>query len=150
MGQKGDTQRLDLENAVLMQELMALKVRYSEIPFLGISVKSVYEVLTLVSLFNLYSFFLFIIFYMFYINFPKVILIILLSIKKSKKKGKFLYSAVSSPQDRSKRFTLYFPDRPVHSDTISASLGSIQPYAAINARRLLIHIFTTVYSQVLI
>ena len=40
------------------------------------------------------------------------------------KKGKFLYSAVSSPQDRSKRFTLYFPDRHVHSDTISASLGS--------------------------
>ena len=49
------------------------------------------------------------------------------------KKGKFLYSAVSSPQDHSKRFTLYFPDRPVHSDTISASLGSIQPYATINA-----------------
>ena len=47
-------------------------------------------------------------------------------------KGKFLYSAVSSPQDRSKRFTLYFPDRPVHSDTISASLGSIQQYATIN------------------
>ena len=66
------------------------------------------------------------------------------------KKGKFLYSAVSSPQDRSKRFTLYFPDRPVHSDTISASLGSIQPYATINARRLLVHISTTVYSQVLI
>ncbi len=35
-----------------------------------------------------------------------------------KSKGKFLYSAVSSPQDRSKHFTLYFPDRPVHSDTI--------------------------------
>ena len=47
-------------------------------------------------------------------------------------------------------FTLYFPDRPVHSDTISASLGSIQPYAAINACRLLVHISTTVYSQVLI
>ena len=62
-------------------------------------------------------------------------------------KGKFLYSAVSSPQDRSKRFTLYFPDRPVHSDTISASLGSIQPYATINARRLLVHISTTVYSH---
>ena len=45
-------------------------------------------------------------------------------------------------------FTLYIPDRPVHSDTISASLGSIQPYAAINARRLLVHISTTVYSQV--
>ena len=56
----------------------------------------------------------------------------LLLLKKGK--GKFLYSAVSSPQDRSKCFTLYFPDRPVHSDTISASLGSIQPYAAINAR----------------
>ena len=59
-------------------------------------------------------------------------------------------SAVSSPQDRSKRFTLYFPDRPVHSDTISASLGSIQPYAAINAPRLHVHMSTTVYSQVLI
>ena len=35
-------------------------------------------------------------------------------------------------------------------DTISASLGSIQPYATINARRLLLHISTTVYSQVLI
>ena len=65
-------------------------------------------------------------------------------------KGKFLYSAVSSPQDRSKGFTLYFPDRPVHSDTISASLGSIQSYATINARRLLVHTSTTVYSQVLI
>ena len=66
------------------------------------------------------------------------------------KKGKFLYSAVSSPQDRSNRFTLYFPDRPVHSDTISTSLGSIQPYATINARRLIVHISTTVYSQILI
>ena len=65
-------------------------------------------------------------------------------------KGKFLYSAVSGPQDRSKRFTLYFPNRPVHSDTISASLGSIQPYATINAQRLLVHISMTVYSQVLI
>ena len=40
--------------------------------------------------------------------------------------------------------------RPVHSDTISASLGSIQPYTTINARRLLVHISTTVYNQVLI
>ena len=64
-----------------------------------------------------------------------------------KKKGKFLYSAVFSPQDRSKRFTLYFPDIPIHSDTISASLGSIQPYATIYARRLLVHISTIVYSQ---
>ena len=29
-----------------------------------------------------------------------------------------LYSAVSSPLDRSKRFTLSSPDRPVHSDTV--------------------------------
>ena len=65
-------------------------------------------------------------------------------------KGKFLNSAVSSPQDHSKRFTIYFPDRPVHSDTISASLGSIQPYATINARKLLVHISITVYCQVLI
>ena len=66
------------------------------------------------------------------------------------KNDNFLYSAVSSPQDSSKHFTLYFPDRPVHWDTISASLGSIQPYATINARRLLLYISTTVYSQVLV
>ena len=36
-----------------------------------------------------------------------------------------LYSAVSSPLDRSKRFTLSSPGRPVHSDTNWASLGSI-------------------------
>ena len=39
-----------------------------------------------------------------------------------KVKGMFLYSAVSSPLDRSKRFTLSSPGRPVHSDTNSASL----------------------------
>ena len=38
-------------------------------------------------------------------------------------KGKILYSAVSSPHDCSKHFTLYFPDRPVQSDTSSTSLG---------------------------
>ena len=43
-----------------------------------------------------------------------------------KSKGMFLYSAVSSPLDRSKRFTLFaFPGRPVHSDTNMASAGSI-------------------------
>ena len=35
-----------------------------------------------------------------------------------------LYSAVSSPLDRSKRFTLSSPGRRVHSNTNSASLGS--------------------------
>ena len=34
--------------------------------------------------------------------------------------------------------------------TISASRGSIQPYATINVRRLLVYISTTVYSQLLI
>ena len=61
-------------------------------------------------------------------------------------KGKFLYSAVSNPQDRS----LHFTDRPVHSDTISASLGSIQPYATINARRLLVHISINIYIYIYI
>ena len=38
----------------------------------------------------------------------------------------FLYSAVSSPLDRSKRFTLFaHPGRPVHSNTNSVSPGSI-------------------------
>ena len=38
----------------------------------------------------------------------------------------FLYNTVSSPLDRSKRFTLFaLLGRPVHSDTNSASLGSI-------------------------
>ena len=52
------------------------------------------------------------------------------------KMGIFLYSAVFLPQDCSKGFTLYFPGRPVQSDTISTSLGSIQPYATLNVRRL--------------
>ena len=43
-----------------------------------------------------------------------------------KKKGSFLYSAVSSPLDRSKRFTPFASTgRPVYSDTNSASPGSI-------------------------
>ena len=53
--------------------------------------------------------------------------------------------SIPSRQDRSKRFTaftLYFPDRSVHSDAISTSLGSIQPYAAINVQKL--HISTIV------
>ena len=42
-------------------------------------------------------------------------------------------------KDCSRRFTLYFPGSPVQSDT-DTSLGSMQPYAANNARRLLAHI----------
>ena len=64
-------------------------------------------------------------------------------VQLKKGKGKFLYSAVSNPQDCSKRFTLYFLGRPVQSDTITTYLGNIQPYAAINARKLLVYIYTT-------
>ena len=49
-----------------------------------------------------------------------------------KSKGKFLYSAVSSPHDCSKH---YFPGRPVQSNAISTSLGSIQPHAIINVQK---------------
>ena len=43
----------------------------------------------------------------------------------------------------SKRFTLYLTGSPIQSDTISTSLGSMQPHAAINERRLLAHISIT-------
>ena len=46
-----------------------------------------------------------------------------------------LYSAVSSPLDRSKRFTHFAsPGRPVHSDTNSASLGSILAMLQLRAK----------------
>ena len=49
------------------------------------------------------------------------------------KKGS--YSAVSSPLDRSKRFTLFAsPGRPVHSDTNSASPGSILAMLQLRAK----------------
>ena len=69
--------------------------------------------------------------------------------KKKKKKGMVLYSAVSSPLDRSKRFTLSSPGRPVHSDTALGFSWKHSSHAAI-AQRLFTHISTTVYSQVLI
>ena len=68
---------------------------------------------------------------------------------KGKGKGMVLYSAVSSPLDRSKRFTLSFPGRPVHSDTVLGFSWKHSSHAAI-AQRLFTHISTTVYSQVLI
>ena len=60
-----------------------------------------------------------------------------------------LYSAVSSPLDRLKRFTLSSPGRPVHSDTVLGFSWKHSSHAAI-AQRLFTHISTTVYSQVLI
>ena len=62
------------------------------------------------------------------------------SVQLKNGKGKFLYRAVSNPLDCSKRFTLYFPGRPVQSDTITTYLENIQPYAAIDARKLLVYI----------
>ena len=60
-----------------------------------------------------------------------------------------LYSAVSSPLDRSKRFTLSSPGRPFHSYTVLGFSWKHSSHAAI-AQRLFTHISTTVYSQVLI
>ena len=46
-----------------------------------------------------------------------------------------LYSAISSPLDRSKRLTLFaLPDRPVHSDTNSASPGRILARQQLHAK----------------
>ena len=66
-----------------------------------------------------------------------------------KVKGMVLYSTVSSPLDRSKRFTLSSPGRPVHSDTVLGFSWKHSSHAAI-AQRLFTHISTSVYSQVLI
>ena len=66
-----------------------------------------------------------------------------------KGKGMVLYSAISSPLDRSKRFTLSSPGRPVHSNTVFGFSWKHSSHAAI-AQRLFTHISTTVYSQVLI
>ena len=68
------------------------------------------------------------------VNKRKVLTTLVFSLFNLKKvsKGKFLYSAVSSPQSA---FTLYFPGRPVQSNTVSTSLGSIQPHATINVRK---------------
>ena len=54
---------------------------------------------------------------------------------KKKVKVVFLYSAVSRPLDRSKRFTLIaLPDRPVHSETNTASPGSILAMLQLRAK----------------
>ena len=66
-------------------------------------------------------------------------------IRKALKKGMGLYSAVSSPLDRSKRFTRSSPGRPVHSDTVLGFSWKHSSHAAI-AQRLFTHISTTVYS----
>ena len=68
-----------------------------------------------------------------------------------KKKIMFLYSAVSSPLERSKRFTLFaFPDRPVHSNTNSASPGGILARQQLRATTNHSHVHHCLDSQVLI
>ena len=66
---------------------------------------------------------------------------------ESKVRGMFLHSAVSSSQNYIQS-ALHFTSltaRPVQSDATSTSLGSIQPYAIINAQKPFIHISITVY-----
>ena len=54
----------------------------------------------------------------------------------------FLYSAVSSPLDRSKRFTLCPPpSRPVHSDTNSTSLQSFLATQQLRAKTIHSHLY---------
>ena len=61
-------------------------------------------------------------------------------------KGKFLYSAVTSPQDCSKHF-ISLAD--LFNQKASQLLYAASSHAAINAQRLLRQISTTVYSQLL-
>ena len=60
----------------------------------------------------------------------------------------FLYSAVSSPSDRSTRFTLHSP-ADLLIPTPTRLLWEAFSHAAIIARRLITHISTTVYSLIL-
>ena len=61
----------------------------------------------------------------------------------------FYIALYSSPLARSKRLTLSSPDRHVHSDTVLGFSWKHSSHSAI-AQRLFTHIYTTVYSQVLI
>ena len=74
---------------------------------------------------------------------------ITMSLSNVKGKGMVIYSAVSSPLDRSTRFTLSSTGRPVHPDTVLGFSWKHSSHAAI-AQRLFTHMSTTVYSQVLI
>ena len=66
-------------------------------------------------------------------------------ISNNKKKGMVLYSAVSSPLDRSKRFTLSSPGRPVHSDTVLGfSLKHFHEYTKPPVERASAYFYTTI------
>jgi len=56
------------------------------------------------------------------------------------KTGMFLHGAVSSPQDCSKSFTLYFTGRYVQSNTIATFLESNQPRCNLLAKVALMNI----------
>ena len=56
-------------------------------------------------------------------------------VKVKKVKVVFISSAICGPSDRSKRFTLFaLPGRPVHSETNSASPGSILAMLQLRAK----------------
>ena len=61
--------------------------------------------------------------------------VVLVSFMKSKVRVSFYIAQYPVLRTAQSAFTLYFPDRPVQSDTISTSLGSIQPRATINVQR---------------
>ena len=63
-------------------------------------------------------------------------------------KGKFLYSAVYSPAQST--FTLYFPGRTVNQIPSQLLCEASSHMLQLMCERLLVHIFTTVYSQALI
>ena len=65
-----------------------------------------------------------------------------------KKKDMFLYSAVSSPLDRSKLFTLFLPLTDLFIPTQTRLLQEAFKPCSNYAHRLNTHISTTVYSQV--
>ena len=52
-----------------------------------------------------------------------------------KKKVSFYIAQYPVHRTAQSAFTHYFPGRPVQSNTISTSLGSIQPHATINVRK---------------
>ena len=55
--------------------------------------------------------------------------------KKKKVKVNFYIAQYPVYRTAQSAFTHYFPGRPVQSNTISTSLGSIQPHATINVRK---------------
>ena len=74
----------------------------------------------------------------------------LLSLCKKKVKVNFYIAQYLVHRTAQSAFTHYFPGRPVQSNTISTSLGSIQPHATINVRKAALSIAKCVASEVFV